>query len=627
MCGICGIFDMNGDRRVSIASNSSVITNMTNILMHRGPDSQDTYTRDNVSFGFTRLSIVDLEGGMQPIFNEDESIVLICNGEIFNYPELREKMLSKGHRFRTKSDVEVILHLYEEYGTGFVNSLNGQFAFAVFDFNKEQLFCARDHIGIAPFYYTVTDGLFIFGSEIKAILQHPAVKREVDLVALDQMLTFPGIISPRTFFKDIKSLSSGNFILVNRNSEIHTEEYWDLIYPKLDQEVCNMGERYYVEKLDDLITKAVKSRLQSDVPVGFYISGGLDSSIIASKIWKIDKNLRRHSFSIDFTDKDISESKYQRIMANYVDSIHHEKLFQFSDIGLRLRKAIYHSESALKETYNTASMALSELVRENTIKVILTGEGADELFGGYVGYRFDKYRHQQKAQVTRETLIENEIRKTIWGDENFLYEKNYFAYQKIKKKLYSDNIREKFDNIDCLNHPIVNKERITNIDVFNKRSYVDFKLRMSEHLLSDHGDRMAFANSVEARYPFIDKDLVEFAATIPVDLKLKMFEEKYILKRVADSCVPTEIIKRPKFAFVAPGSSDLLKQDIEYVNDLLSYDTIKRQGYFNPDTVESLKRQYLQEDFKLNLPYDSDLLIIVLTMGVFLEQFKMPIYS
>lgn len=618
MCGICGMLDTRNEHR----TDEAVIRRMMERLSHRGPDACEYYVKDNLALGFTRLSIIDLAGGMQPISNEDDSIILICNGEVFNFVELRKDLKLRGHKFKTNCDVEVIIHLYEEKGVEFLNDLNGQFALALYDFKRNRLICARDYAGIVPLFYTVVNGVFIFASEIKAILEHPGVKREVDLVGLDQILTFPGLISPRTLFKNISSLQSGHYLSIDFNN-IENHEYWDLIYPKAGEIEYKQNESYYIEKLDDLITNAVKLRLRADVPIGFYISGGLDSSIIASKIKQLSCEGERHSFSIDFTDRSVSESKFQRIMAGYVESNHHEILFNFSDISNRLSKVIYHSECALKETYNTASMALSQSVRSQGMKVVLTGEGADELFGGYVGYRFDKLRRQQ-AQAIKELLPENEISKRIWGDEAFIYEKNHHSFQQTKRGLYSPGIAEKYEEIDCLNHHVIHTERVKDLDVFHRRSYVDFKLRMCDHLLSDHGDRMAYANSVEARYPFLDKDLIEFSRQIPTDLKLNNFCEKYILKKVAENLIPKEIINRPKFAFVAPGSPKLLTQNIEYMNDLLSYDRIRKQGYFNADTVERLKKQYTEPGFKLNVPYDSDLLITVITFGMFLEQFKMP---
>lgn len=618
MCGICGMFDIKLKNRC----DAEIIRRMTSVIKHRGPDASDFYIDENVALGFARLSIIDLANGMQPITNEDGSLILICNGEIFNYQELKKELIERGHKFRSNCDVEVILHLYEENGTSLVDYLNGQFAIALYDVRNKSLFCARDYAGIAPFFYTIVNGLFIFASEIKAILQHPWVKREVDMVGLDQIMTFPGLISPRTMFKNIHSLENGHCLLI-RDENITDEEYWDLNYPEKGESEPPKSESFYMEKLDDLLTKAVKYRLQSDVPVGFYLSGGLDSSMIAAKIRKLADNRCRHSFSIDFTDKNISEGRYQREMAKHIGSIHTEKLFLFSDLAEKLKKVIYHCETPIKETYNTASIALSQMAMEKGIKVILTGEGADELFGGYIGYRFDQMR-KPNSNMTEELERENELRLKIWGDKDFVYEKNYASFSLTKKSIFSKFVKQLYDEVDCTNSFIVKKERIMNRDVFHQRSYVDFKLRMSDHLLSDHGDRMAFANSIEARYPFLDKNLIEFATSIPIGLKLKNFTEKYILKKIAEKYVPADIIKRPKFAFTAPGSPEILKQNVEYVNDILSYERIKRQGYFDPDVVEKLKQQYMQPGFRLNVPYDDDMLIIVLTFGIWMETFQMP---
>lgn len=623
MCGICGIYDLKWKKRI----DGRIMERMTTRLLHRGPDGVNYYTGGDIAYGFSRLSIIDLEGGMQPIFNEDGSIVMICNGEIFNYIELREELIEKGHRFKTKTDVEVLLHLYEEKEVDFLNQLNGQFAFSIFDFKKQQLFCARDHFGVIPFFYTTADDFFIFSSEIKAILEHPKVIKRVDPVGLDQVFSFPGLISPRTMFKTIRSLESGHYLLVKDSDNIKDVEYWDLVYPGINEIEYHKDENRYIEQLKEMIAQSVKFRLRSDVPVGFYISGGLDSSIITAVASHLSPDIIRHSFAIDFLEKEISESKYQRIMSDFVQSIHHEILFRFTDISSRLPKAIYHCECPLKETYNTASLALSESVSQQNIKVVLTGEGADEFFAGYVGYRFDKIRQMQPKQVTADTPFEDEARAKLWGDKDFFYEKNQYAFRKVKKELYSPQVNENYESIDCLNHFIVNVQRLRNRHIIHKRSYLDYKLRLADHLVSDHGDRMAMANSVEARYPFLDKDLIECAVSIPPGFKLNEFEEKCILKKMAAGLIPDEIVKREKFGFVAPGSPYLLKRDIEYINDLLSYEQIKKQGYFNPDTVEALKKQYTQDGFTINVPFDSDMLIIVLTFGILLEQFQLPDFT
>lgn len=619
MCGIVGYFDLRGEGRVE----ESVLHGMANALVHRGPDSHGYFVDGNVAVGTRRLSIIDLETGDQPVFNEDRSLVLCCNGEIFNYLELRDGLEKKGHRFQTKTDVEVLVHLYEEEGVGFLNRLNAQFAFAVYDSRDRSLFLARDQFGICPLFYTVADGFFVFASEIKAILEHPRVPREVNLTGLDQVLSLTGYISPRTLFRDIHSLPPGHYLTV-RNGDLSVREYWDLEYPTAEEAADGRPEKFYAETLAGLLEQSVRYRLQADVPVGFFLSGGLDSSIIASLIHRISPDTNRHSFSISFSDEGLCESKYQRLMSEAVGSIHHEIRFDGSDIAPRLRDAVYHSECPLKETYNTASLALSHETRRNGVKVVLNGEGSDELFAGYVGYRFDKRRPAGPKGHDLDTVLADELREKLWGDSDLNYEKDEYAFREVKQALYSTGVAERFAEFDCTNFPVVNKERLRGRHPLHKRSYLDFKLRLAGHLIADHGDRMTMANSVEARYPFLDINVVEFCRQIPPDLKLNGFTEKYILKKAAEGLVPGQIVNREKFGFVAPGSPALLQRQTEWVNDLLSYERIKRQGYFNPDTVEFLKSKYSGKGFRLNLTLEDDLLIVVLTFGLFQELFRLP---
>src|SRR6201988_1701882 len=619
MCGIVGYVDLNRAGRVE----ERILNEMANALIHRGPDSRGYFVEPNAFLGTRRLRIIDLETGDQPLFNRDRSLVLSCNGEIFNYRELTKELEQKGHSFRTKTHVEVLVHLYEEHGVGFLNKLNAQFALAIYDRKDATLFLARDQFAICPLFYTVVDGFLIFASEIKSILQHPSVPREVNLTGLDQVLSLPGAISPQTLFRNIHSLPSGHYLVV-KNGDVSVREYWDLDYPLLSESTDGKPETYYAETLRDRLEQSIRYRLQADVPVGFFLSGGLDSSLIAAMIKRVSPDTKRHSFSISFSDDKICESKYQRLMSLYVDSIHHEIEFDETHIAERLRDAVYHSECPLKETYNTASLALSEETRKNGITVVLNGEGSDELFAGYVGYRFDKGRNGNNKSQDLETILGDEICEKFWGDRNFDYEKDEYPFREVKQALYAPDISARFSEFDCSNFPVVNKDRLRGRHILHKRSYLDFKLRLGHHLIADHGDRMTMANSIEARYPFLDIDLVEFCTRIPPDLKLNGFTEKYILKKAAGDLIPRQIVEREKFGFVAPGSPALLQQKIDWVYDLLSYERIKRQGYFNPDTVEYLKKQYSQNDFKLQLSLDDDLLIIVLTFGIFLELFNLP---
>jgi len=619
MCGFVGYTDLKNEREIS----RSLLAEMTSSLTHRGPDSDGYFVEGVTGLGFRRLSIIDLSGGDQPIYSEDGSLVLLCNGEIYNYRELRNTLQQKGHVFSTNSDVEVLLHLYEDEGVDFLNKINGQFAFVIYDRKQKTLFLARDHFGINPLFYTVADGLFLFGSEIKSLVQHPAVNREVDLTGLDQVFSFPGLVSPRTMFKGIESVPNGHHLLV-KNGNVKITQYWDLDYPLAEEIEHDKPESYYVEKLKYLFARSVKYRLQADVPVGFYLSGGLDSSMIASMIRNVSPGIPRHSFSIGFNQTEICEAKYQRMMAEYSDSIHHEIMFDWKEIAERLPRMIYHSECPVKETYNTCSMALSQAAKAAGVTVILTGEGADELFAGYVGYRFDQFGLRAEKKHDLESMLEDEIREKLWGDATLFYETEHYAFRETRSALYSVALNDTFDEFDCLNLPLVDKQRLKGRHFVHQRSYLDFKLRLADHLISDHGDRMALAHSVEGRYPFLDIELVEFSKCIPPELKLNQFTEKYILRKVAEDLVPPEIVNREKYGFHAPGTPYLLQQNIEWINDLLSYERIKRQGYFNPDTIERLKTQYSKDGFRLNLPFESDLLMTVLSFGIFLDQFQMP---
>ncbi len=619
MCGIAGVFTFDADVPVQHADLDA----MARVLCHRGPDDSGFLIDRGIGLAFRRLSIIDLSTGNQPHCNEDQSVFSICNGEIFNYRELRSHLTGKGHAFRSHCDVEVIVHLYEEYGTDLFKHLNGQFALAVYDKKNRRLLLGRDHVGIAPLFYTKVDNALLFASEIKALLDYPGVRREVNLTGLDQILTFPGPISPVTMFKGIHSVQPGHYLSV-RETVVETHEYWDLIYPEIGDQDATVSESKYVEQLEDRLARSVRYRLNADVPVGFYLSGGLDSSLVASLIHSVSPDVRRHSFSITFPQSEIDERRYQKMMAEFVGSIHHEIEFHRADILDRLQDVIRYTECPLKESYDTCSLALSGLVKQSGLKVILTGEGADELFAGYVGYRFDETRRDLEDFLDAETMLENELREMLWGDPDFFYEKNYNEFRETKTALYSDELVNSLPEFDCLSSPVVDTSKIQNRHAMHKRSYIDFKIRLADHLLSDHGDRVAYANSVEARYPFLDVDLIDMAKTIPPKVVLKNDTEKYILRKVSEKYLPAAVRDREKFGFVAPGSPYLLRQNVDWVNDILSTETIRRQGYFNPATVERLKTMYSQEGATVNTTFETDFLMIVLTFGIFLDTFDMP---
>ena len=618
MCGITGIINLNTSRPIS----SKELESMTQKIHHRGPEASNLYLEHRVGMGFARLSIIDLKYGMQPNKSGTGEIISICNGEIYNHDEHRTNLQkSLLIEFHSSVDTEVIPHLYEIHGPEFVNHLNGQFAIALYDKTKDIFFLYRDHFGIQPLYYTIQSNRLIFGSEIKAILQADDITPAFDIVGLDQILSFPGLISPRTMFNNIQSVKPGEYIKIDlHNIKITRHIYWDFNY-KNKKDKLKLTERDYVDALDFHLQKAVKYRLTADVPISFYLSGGIDSSLLLSMARQLINNHKLCSFSVVFPDdKLIDECKYQEIMANYVGSTHSYLEFNYTDILTKLSDVIYHTECPIKESFNTAAIMLSKYVNEQGFKVIIGGQGADELFGGYPSYKFDEIRSEYDFT---ESKAEKEIRKCVWGNENYFYEKKHSEFINEKIKLYSDHIKQNYNQYNCLNYELIDKNQINSIDMLKRRSYLDFKLRLADHLLSDHGDKMLMANSIEGRYPFLDQELVTFSASIPSNLKIKNLVEKYIIKEVSKKYVPSKIINREKFGFTAPGSPYILKRNSEFINDLLSYSRIKRQGIFDPDYVEKLKKQYLMPGFRINVPFDDDYLMIVITTGIFLDTFNM----
>lgn len=619
MCGIAGIFHLTDN----VTPERETLVAMTKAFDYRGPDEEGYHAGPGVGFGFRRLAIVDLRHGQQPMYSEDRDIVSICNGEIYNHTALRRTLEQTGHRFRTRCDVEVLIPMYRRYGLDFIKQLNGQFGFALYDRPRRRLMLGRDQIGISPLFYTRIGDTLLFASEIKGLLQHPRVQPEIDLQGLDQVLTFPGPVSPRTLFKGIHSVPPGHFVLID-NNRVSRHRYWDLPYPPADEIDTRWTEDRAAEALEATLREAVRRRLQADVPVGFYLSGGLDSSLIAALINDISQEKRR-SFSIRFPDPALDEGVHQQAMVAQLNCTHHETQFDADAISARLKTIVYHAEAPLKESYNTCALALSQLVHANGTKVVLTGEGSDELLGGYVGYRLDEQRGEGGHNTMgAEAFLEQELQDALWGDSAFFYEKHYYAHRETRQALYSEAVNAQFDTIDCTASPPLDTAGLSRLHPFHRRSYLDCKLRLADHLLADHGDRVAYANSVEARYPFLDRDVIELIAALPPNLLLKDGEEKSLLKRIARRYVPAGIVQRRKFAFVAPGSPPLLRQRVDWIEDLLSEARIRRQGYFNPATVERLKQRYRQPEFTVNPTFEDDWLMIMLTFGVLLDAFSLP---
>jgi len=612
MCGICGIYNQKERRPV----DAGILGRMLEKIRHRGPDGSQTLVLEQIGLGFNRLSFLDLDGGMQPIQNEDRTVSMICNGEIFNYRELKAELQAKGHVFRTRTDVEVILHLYEECGENFANRLNGQFAIALYDDKNRQLLLVRDQIGIAPLFYTTVEDRIVFASEIKAILEYPGVRRKLNLKAVDQLMNFPGIVSPVTFFEGIHSLEGGHMLRILPGQEPQNIEYWDLLY---NPEEEDRGEAYYVEKLREMLKEAISRRLVADVPIGFYISGGLDSSVVACYIGKYLLN-SYYSFSAEIGSGELDESRFQKIIRDCVKSTHYHTKVTEEEIWDNLSEVIYHTEAAVKESYDVAAYLLSALVKESPAKAVLTGQGSDEFFYGYAGYMVDQFRSMQRGSMSSEECACNE---RLWGDPYFRYERIHPEIRKIHKKIYSADVRGEIDRFSAWAESPINVEHVKGLSTQKRRSYIDYKLRLSDHLLGEHGDRMFFSHSVEGRHPFLDVELLSFVTTIPDKYKLDGVNEKYILKKASEGIVPEEILKRKKFPFQAPGMSAMIKRSEgrEFLDDAL----IRKYGIFDADYVNEMKQTYMQSDFKLMGAYEIDYLLIVMTVTMLCERFSLSI--
>jgi asparagine synthase (glutamine-hydrolysing) len=422
--------------------------------------------------------------------------------------------------------------------------------------------------------------------------------------------------------RGVSSVPPGHYLVANE-SGVHLHQYWDLCYPEIGAIDGNtQPAATSAEELQQLLIASVSRRLQADVPVGVYLSGGLDSSVVAGIAHHIAPG-PRHSFSVSFGGDEMCEGSYQRNMARHIDSFHHESPFVTSDIVRDLQTAVYHAESPIKETHDTACLALSRQARSAGVPVVLTGQGADELLAGYIGYRVDQFRRESSG---RNGASEEEfaIRTRLWGDPHVIYDDDYAGLERIKLRLYSDRLNEGYANFTSYDAPLINKDKLKNRHFVHQRSYLDFKLRLADHLLTDHGDRMAMAHAVEVRHPFLDLNLIRYVQRLaPRDL-LSGYEEKYILKLASAPFVIREIVEREKFGWYAPGSPALLREDAQWIDHLLSEETIRKQGYFNPLAVNRLRLEYMAEDFSLNQPFEADLLTIVLTFGIFLETFGLP---
>jgi asparagine synthase (glutamine-hydrolysing) len=613
MCGIAGIVAREGQ-----PVDGRPLSAMLESIAHRGPDGSGTIYRTQLAMGARRLAIVDPLHGAQPFWSDDGAVVAVMNGEIFNHDQLRKDLAAAGFRPRTRCDAELVPFLYQLYGPTFVDRINGQFAIALYDFSRRSFFAWRDPFGICPLFWTERNSILIFASEIKALLRHAQVRPVLDPVGLDQILTFPGPVSPQTLFESIWSLPPGHRLEAREGQPCHVAPYWDLAFSPTEE---GRSDESLAEEFEQLLFDAVKLRAASDVPTALYLSGGLDSSLVSAMLRRVLPEADLDAFSIDFEDKLVSEAEYQRLMVEAIGANGHVAKLGAEEVWRKLDQVVWHTETPLRETFNVASLSLSEMARAAGHKVVLAGQGADELFAGYVGYRFDA---RSRGAVSSGVNAEGEINRALWGNENFVYERRYGAFARVRQSLYSAHLRERFADFDCTSRPLLPEAPPSAWSVLQRRSYIDCKLRLADHLLSGHGDRMAMASGVEVRYPFLDRHIGEFAARLPDRLKLSGLTEKFIVKQAGSRWLPPEIVNREKFGFTAPGSPVLLRLPHDRIQDLLSDERIARQNVFDVAEVQRLKARYSRAGFRIAVPFETDLLITVITYGLFSELFSIP---
>lgn len=615
MNSICGSFDLAQRNR----DGQEAIFCMLSKMEHRGKRTIFKRINKNLFLGGNIRESDEASENKVILYNEDQTVILIGVGLIYNYEELKVELLDKGHIFSSKDTLEILIHLYEENPQNFYENLNGQFAFALFDSVEQNLLLFRDHVGLGQLFYIVNDDILYFASEAKGILAVDGIEKEIDLQALDQLISLPGIVSPKTIFKNIHAVPPAHFLQICENGEIISCDYWKLDYSSRNERE-NLSELEYMEKFDEIFTRAVSRRLSNHF--GCYLSGGLDSSMVAGKINQLTKK-EYNSFSIDFSDKDISEKKYQQLVVDSSNMNHISEKMSPQQTADRLLESVYYSESPIKESYNSASLSLARMAKENQNYVILSGEGADELFGGYIGYRFDKFNEMNQENPKELTEIDKQLNFKFWGHPDFIYERPFSMLSELKTKMYSERVNKMRDQIDCTNYPFWNPPLPEDLDVFYRRSSIDFKVRMSDHLLGEHGERMSYASGIELRLPFLDREVIEFAVNLPNKFKLNDFTEKYILKKTAAEFVPKEIVERSKFAFTSFGSSEITKANKELVKKYLSIERIKKSDIFSVEYVNNLVKTYLAEDFKLNVPYDLDILMIILTTEILIDLYDL----
>ncbi|MBY5410518.1 asparagine synthase (glutamine-hydrolyzing) [Rhizobium leguminosarum] len=602
MCGVVGYLGY-------VADGAALLAAMAGAIAHRGPDSEGIDIFPQAGLAHRRLAIVDLGNGQQPMASENGRFVISFNGEIFNHVELRRDLEAQGHRFRTSADTEVILHLFERYGERCLSLLNGDFAFAIWDSLRERMFLARDRMGVRPLFYTRHRGAVYFASEVKALLKVPGLQAMLDIKALDQILTLWAPIAPRTAFQNIFELEPATYAVIDRTG-VTTTPYWELEFPDHGDYPGVAAE----EELEDLLMDAVRLRLRADVQVGCYLSGGLDSSVIAAIASRLDTQPLR-TFAIAFESREHDESYFQSIVVDHLQTRHVQTRMTRGDIAADFPDVVRHMERPVIRSAPAPLYALARLVRSNGIKAVLTGEGADEIFAGYDLFKEAKVRRfcsRQPGSKFRPLLfrklypyLPNLGRQTPenlsaffmagsanTGDPLFSHRPR-FRSTSSTKLFFSRDVRGALAGYDAAEE----MASLLPVDFrrwhpLNQAQYLETRFLLPGYILSSQGDRMAMAHGIEGRFPFLDHRLVEFAARLHPEQKLKGLDEKSVLRRLARKMLPEEISQRRKQPYRAPEAEAFVGgAKHEFVEAAMGAESIKRFGIFDPVTVEKLHRK------------------------------------
>ncbi|HET6891569.1 MAG TPA: asparagine synthase (glutamine-hydrolyzing) [Pyrinomonadaceae bacterium] len=606
MCGINGIALSNRSRR---SIDVTTIERMRDVIRHRGPDDEGIFISGRIGLGFRRLSIVDVAAGHQPMANEDGSIHIIYNGEIYNHADFRPLLEARGHIYRTRSDTETILHLYEEYGDDCVNHLRGMFAFAIWDESKRELFIARDRLGVKPLYYVhADDGSLYFGSEIKTLLEADAIKAEINFDALPDFLANHASSGEETLFRGVKRLLPGH-TLTWRDGDVQIKSFWDVSFGKNDEDGWN--EQAYIARWTEMFRESVRLRLMSDVPLGMFLSGGIDSSAIAAMMSGMVADPIK-TFSVAFKEREANELKYARLVAEAFKTNHHEIVISADQFFAALPKLVWHEDEPLAHPSSVALYFVSWLASQH-VKVVLTGEGSDELLAGYARYRKTIHnltlgaRYHSVTPAFLKTAVRNQIEGLSGGSKmrqklsrtfltlepniETIYFDNFAVFPRsMQAELLTEETRRQIGLIDPYLGVRKALAQTNATSLLDQLLYADIKTYLHELLMKQ--DQMSMATSVESRVPFLDHKLVEFTCSLPERLKLRGSTTKYILRKSMQKILPQQILSRQKMGFPVPVGAWFRGTHSSVLDEYVLSERAMARGFFNPSFVRSLVRRH-----------------------------------